>query len=190
MGKNKLTLKEKIRRGGPTDLVAVWIGAPMDLVREYEQAYEKLQEAKQADSPADSLAGPSGLSTDEDQAEVERLRAELEDYVVEFRIRGLDDKRWERLLDKHQPRKDGEGNVDPRDKRGWNAATFPRALVRATTVTPEFDEDDWLALLGDDEHEGSLSAGQIDLLAGVAFRMSQVAVDVPFWSAASPTTRS
>jgi hypothetical protein len=188
--KKTLSLKEKIRRGGPTDLVAVWIGAPVDLVREYEQACEKFEEVEKEPSPADSLAGPAGLSTDEERANVERLRAELEDYVVEFRLRGLDSKRWERLLAKHSPRKDEEGNVDSRDRRGWHAETFPPALVRATVISPELDDDDWLALLGDDENVGSLTFGQIDRLAGVAFRLSQADIDVPFWSAASPTTRT
>jgi hypothetical protein len=186
----KTSLKEKIRRGAPTDLVAVWIGAPVDLIREYEQACKALEEAEKQDSPSDSLAGPSSLSTDEDRAQVDRLRGELEDYVVEFRLRGLDSKRWERLLAAHPPRKDEDGNVDPRDKRGWNAATFPAALVRATTISPELDEQDWLALLGDDEQPGSLTDGQVDRLAGPGFTLSQTAVDVPFWSAASPTTRS
>lgn len=186
----KITLKEKIRRGGPTDLVAVWIGAPVDLVREYEQACERLEEGEKEQSPADSLAGPAGLSVDEERATVARLRDELEDYVVEFRLRGLDPKRWERLLAKHPPRKDGEGNVDSRDKHGWNAETFPAAAVRAATLAPELDDDDWLALFGDDENEGSLTFGQIDRLAGVAFRLSNGNVDVPFWSAVSPTTRT
>jgi hypothetical protein len=186
----KTSLKEKIRRGAPTDLVAVWIGAPVDLVREYEQACKALEEAEQHDSPADSLAGPSSLSTEQDRAQVDRLRGELEDYVVEFRLRGLDPKRWERLTSKHPPRQDAEGNLDSRDKQGWNNETFPAALVRATTISPELDEQDWLALLGDDEQPGSLTFGQVDRLAGVAFRLSQTAVDVPFWSAASPTTRS
>lgn len=176
------SIKEKIRRGGPTKPVPVWIGAPMELVEEYEQACREAEEAQQ---PADSLAGTAG--TGELVPRVEQLRLKLEDYVVVFTLRGLDDKRYQRLKEQHPPRQDGEGNPHARDRFGFNYETMPPALVRACTVTPILDDEDWLALFGDEENEGSLTGAQVDALGGVAVRLCTRDVDVPFWSAASAT---
>lgn len=175
------TIKEKIRRGGPTKTVPVWIGAPMDLVEEYEQA---CKDAEDAGQPADSLAGTAGGG--EHQMRLLDLRRQLDEFVVFFTLRGLDDKRYQRLKDAHPPRQLGE-EVHPRDRFGFNYETMPAALVRACTVAPDLDDGDWLALFGDDDTEGSLTGAQVDALGGVAVRLCTRDVDVPFWSAASPT---
>lgn len=181
--KKKLSAKERIRRGGPpTRTVTVWLGADLDLVDQYEAAVKELEEAQK---PADSLAGNG--STADITARIEALREQLDQYAMDFRLRGMDDKRWVRLLAEHPPRTGDDGERVPSDRPGWNAETFPPALVRATTVSPELDDEDWLALLGDDDTEGQLTGAQVDELAAVAFSLSKVSVDVPFWRAASPT---
>jgi hypothetical protein len=184
--KKTISVKERIRRGGPpTKTVRVWLGADLDLVEQYEAAERELEAAQ---APADSLAGNG--STADISARLDALRAQLDEFAFDFRLRGMDYKRWQRLTAEHPPRKAEDGSVDPQDRVGWNSETFPLALVRAATVAPELDDEDWLALLGDDVTEGSLSSAQLDELAAVAFSLSKAPVDIPFSRAASLTRSS
>lgn len=179
--KKQLSLKEKIRRGPATEAVSVWIGADMGLVNEYQEAEAALvADAKDEDS----LAGPA-VTEPQITARMEEIRRELADYEVVFRVRAVDPKRWNKLLEKHPPRPGEDGAVDPRDRAGWNMETFPPALIRAATVSPEFDEDDWRVLLGDDGSEATLTGGQIDKLSATILRLSQWHIDIPFAHAAS-----
>jgi hypothetical protein len=180
----QLSIKERIRQSAPvTKPVTVWLGADMGLVEEYEEIEAELKNLR----PNDSLAGDGGGPLRDRLAE---LRQELDQFAVVFRLRGLDDGHYESLLSQHPPRRKDDG-VDPRDLRfGWNIATFPAALVRASTVEPELDDEDWRLLIGQEGVPGKLTAGQLDELAGVAFRLSKHPVDVPFSSAASPSRPS
>jgi hypothetical protein len=184
--KKKLSLKEKIRRGPATEVVPMWVGADMTLVREYETAQAAL-EAETDDE--DSLAGPAATKP-EFTDRMREIQEELADYLIEFRVRAVDPKRWNKLLEKHPPRVDDEGKADPRDRAGWNMETFPPALIRAATVSPELDEDDWRVLLGDEVNEATLTGGQIDQLSAAVLRLSQFHINIPFARAASPTTPS
>lgn len=184
--KKKLSLKEKIRRGPATEVVPMWVGADMTLVREYEAAQAAL-EADTADD--DSLAGPE-VTKPETTERMREIQEELADYLIEFRVRAVDPKRWNKLLEKHPPRTDDEGKADPRDRTGWNMETFPPALIRAATVSPELDDDDWRVLLGDETTEATLTGGQIDQLSAAVLRLSQFHINIPFARAASPTTPS
>jgi hypothetical protein len=186
MGK-KVSIKEQIRRnkqsggGHPTKTVPVWLGADMDLVEQYEAAIQQLDDPPKAKT----LDGAGSRAVIE--ARIAELRAQLEEYRIEWRVRGLDFKRWERLTAQHPPRKAADSTVDPRDRVGWNAETLAPALVRMATVSPQLDDEDWTALLGDDDTEGQLTAGQIDRIAVTIHSLTHTPIDVPFWSAASPT---
>lgn len=182
-----MDIKERIRKAGPTTrTVPVWLGADLDLVDEYEAAVQALEAAKK---PADSLAGNGPVADLE--ARVDELRERLDEFRVDFKLRGLDDLHWSRLLDQHGPRKDAEGKDNPEDAEfGYNLETFPAALVRAATVEPVMDDEDWVALLGDEGTLGLLTSNQLQQVFKVAFRLSRHPVDVPFSSAASKQTRS
>lgn len=172
-----LSLKERIRRGGPTRTVTVWIGADLDLLDEYERL------TKPAAEQATSLAGSAPTVESPRLAELRDLLAE---YEVQFRLRGLDSRRWNKLVAAHPPRLDTDGTINKEDRSiGANMETFPDALVRAATVSPELDDDDWAALLGDDETEGSLTPGQLDELSAAAFSLAKVGPDIPFSSSGS-----
>jgi hypothetical protein len=179
------TFKDRLASvSASTRSVTVVVGADLDLLDEYEALKAALDEPQ----PVDSLAGNGSRGEIiERLAEIERA---LEAHRFTFRLRGLDDKRWERLVAEHPPRRNAEGKPDERDRIGWNMSTFPAALVRATTVEPELDADDWLVLLGDDELQGKLPGAELDKLSAAAFRLSKVQVDVPFWSAASASSRN
>lgn len=181
----KKKLKDRLSgRKQSTRTVWAWLGADLDLVDEYNAAVKAAEEA-----PAAKKLDGSG-SKAERLARVEELRVRLADYRVPFVLRSIGDKKWQRLEDEHPPRKTPEGAIHPDDERGWNALTFPGALLRVATVTIDGDtpdEADWLNLLGDDETEGQLSPGEVDKLSARAFLLSKVPVDVPFWSADSLT---
>lgn len=189
MSKTKLSIKEQIRRaqqsggGHPTKTVTVWLGADLDLVAEYENAVKALENPPKAkrlgDDPMTAL-----------RSRADELHEQLDAYRIEWKIRGLDWRRWEALTAKHPPRKTDDGGVDPRDRAGWNAETLAPAVIRAATVSPKCDDDDWLFLLGDEDTEGALTASQVDYLALQVHNLTHTPVDVPFWSAASPTTQT
>lgn len=197
--KQKLSIKEQLRRaaqrpggGRPTKTHTVFIGADLDVIEQYEQALAELEKLDESGDSAPQrgrrLSDPSSRTAVE--ARIEALREQLEEYAVDFRLRGLDDKTIARLEAEHPPRKGADGEVVEDDRGGLNAATFPRAIIRQTVISPEMDDEDWLMLLGDDENPGQLTHDQIDRMAGLGYRLSKLAVDVPFWRAASATTRS
>jgi hypothetical protein len=174
------SFKERLAAAGPsTKTVTVIIGADLGLLDEYERVSASLDDVK----PADSLAGNGSRS--DALARLAAIEAALAPHRFDFRVRGLDDKRWERLVAEHPPRQ-VDGKPDPRDRIGWNMATFPAALVKVCVVEPQLDADDWLMLLGDDDVQGLLPGSELDKLSAAGFRLSRVQVDVPFWSAASP----
>ncbi|MFD6770588.1 hypothetical protein ACFWC6_30695 [Micromonospora chalcea] len=171
-----MDIKERIRKARPTTrTVPVWLGADLDLVDEYEAAVAALEEARK---PGDSLAGNgSPAATGERVAE---LRAELDKFRVDFRLRGLDDLRYAQLLRDHPARVDADGEPIDADEAGWNRDTFPTALVRLAVVEPELDDEDWTALLGDENTLGVLTSRQLDRLATVAFQLTRQITDIPF----------
>lgn len=108
-------------------------------------------------------------------AEMERLRAEMQDGTVEFKLRALGDTPYQELVDAHPPRRDGD-EVDEGDAEvGYNRATFYRALVQACTVTPELDTDDWALLF-----TTGLSRGQFIKLRNAVLMVNGADVSVPF----------
>lgn len=170
--KATLSLKERIRRGGPTRTLTVWIGADLDLLDEYERL------SNPTPDQATSLAGAAPTVENPRLAE---LRALLAEYEVQFKLRGLDSRRWNKLVAAHAPRLDADGTILKEDRAiGANMATFPDALVRAATVCPDLDDEDWAALLGDEDTEGSLTPGQLDELSAAAFSLAKVGPDIPF----------
>jgi hypothetical protein len=114
------------------------------------------------------------------QAEMDRLREEMQAGTVPFVLQALPEPAFQRLVDEHPPReKDGE--ADERDVRaGYDRSTFFHALIRASVVDPELDADDWSLLF-----EEALSPGQFMQLGLAALQINNQEVDVPFSSAAS-----
>lgn len=171
-----MDIKERIRKARPTTrTVPVWLGADLDLVDEYEAAVAALEEARK---PGDSLAGNGSPAAAEQR--VNELREQLDEFRVEFRLRGLDDLRYAQLLRDHPARLDADGKPIDADEAGWNRDTFPAALLRLAVVEPELDDEDWAALLGDESTLGVLTSRQLDQLALVAFQLMRQKIDVPF----------
>ena len=191
MGKS---IKDRLRqnaaegKGQPTRSVPIFLGADLDLVERYQAVTDLLsqEEAGSGRRKAPRLGDVSDHSALE--AELEELRAKLADAQVVFRLRGIDDGRWDRLVAQHPPRK-VDDQIDPRDRStGWNSATFPIALLRATVIDPDLDDEDWRLLLGTEDIDGQLSSGQLEQLVLAAIGISRGAIDIPFWSVASKAT--
>jgi len=146
-----------------------------DLAGEYEQLERDLAKLP----PNNRLGGDP--ERQRITADMERLRTEMAEGTVTFRLEALSDTAFQRLVDEHPPRRDGD-EINERDAQsGYNRATFYDALVRACTVEPELDDEDWELLLGED----GMSPGQKLNLSLEASRINGESVDVPFSPAAT-----
>jgi hypothetical protein len=146
-----------------------------DLAGEYEQLEKRL-----ADLPKNNK-----LSGDPQRQQIlddmDRIRAEMQRDTVTFVLRALPEAAFQALIDEHPPRRDGD-DIDERDARlGFDRSTFYRPLIRACTVEPELDDEDWDLLLGGD----GLSPGDFHRLSLRALELNGQEVDVPFSPAAS-----
>lgn len=137
----------------------------------------------------DSMVPPDTTDVDE---RIAKLQAEQEESTFTFRLRELSYRRWDQLENAHPPR---EGKLER-----VNAATFLPAVVRASVVEPQLDDEDWNDLLGarvqhtgdckldtvtDNEactcHEPVLSKSQFGRLADVAVNLNSAKdAQVPF----------
>lgn len=185
MARSKAEIKALIAGARRPERV-VPISMRLDLAAECEQLEHRLRELQaEAGSPSASLAGnPQAREVAE---RIEALRAEMQESVIEFRLRALPSKRskgaqptWDQLKDSHPPR---EGNAKDKDN-GVNMDAFNEELLRLSIVDPELDHDDYEALLE------ALTDGTFNVLIGNCYAVNQGDTEVPFSFAASQTLRS
>ncbi|MBQ1064470.1 hypothetical protein [Micromonospora sp. C41] len=178
---DKISIKERIRRSGPpTKPVTVYLGVDVGLIDEYEALQERLDKVVEEGGPGDSLEGSP--ERDRLTERMQEIRAQLDECALTFRLRALDGDEWQRLVDEHPPRrKTGTEEADPRDAQAvWNTSTFPRALLRAATVEPQLDDEDWRLLLGDESTRSKLTEPQITDAANAVARLSRFSISLPF----------
>jgi len=132
------------------------------LLAEYEEIRQKLagkrvqhvlsQAGGSEDEGDDTRLGVAGPGeTREPDPELGQLEEQLkkleklkQERSVTFLLRGLSAQRYNQLYHEHPPRRDpGTGAVDVRDAYGYNSATFPAALVRASIVQPRMTDARW-----------------------------------------------
>ena len=106
---------------------------------------------------------------------IEALRAEMVDSTISLRLRAMPHRDYAKLAGAHKPRKDEE--VDR--LLGVNMETFPAALIRASIVDPELDDDTWNGLVD------ALTFEQWDTLTTAAWNLNRREVTVPFSATAS-----
>lgn len=153
-----------------------------DLAAQFDELERQLAESLR--TPAASLAGDGSGEIAE---RMEELRRQMLDDTTPFRLRAMPKPRWRQFVGEHPPRKGDDGEVDERDRIiGVNVDSFYTALIRASVVDPDLDDEDWDALLGDD---GVLTSRQFDDLADAAWGLNRREVDIPFSPAASRMTR-
>lgn len=125
-----------------------------DRADEFNEARSSLERVTEAlkDSPGSRALEAEKLEL---EAQVEKLRAEIEDDVVVFAFRSVGRLKYEELLEECKPtqkQKDDaltQGLAEP----AWNDDTFPPALMAASIVEPEdmtaediydiWDSEDW-----------------------------------------------
>lgn len=102
---------------------------------------------------------------------VERMRAKL----VTFIVQAVPSTDYNRILEAHPPRKEpATGRFDPRDYHGYNAATFPAALVRASIAKPTMTDERWAKV------DRVLTDAQFDKLFNAAAVLNRRDEDIPF----------
>ncbi|WP_435233369.1 hypothetical protein [Micromonospora aurantiaca (nom. illeg.)] len=160
--------------------MTVYLGVDVGLIDEYETLQERLDEITKEGAPGDSLEG--NPQRDQMMARMQEIRAQLDECALTLRLRALDGDEWQRLVDEHPPRrKAGAEEADPRDATAvWNTSTFPRALLRAATVEPQLDDEDWRLLLGDESTRSKLTDPQITDAANTVARLSRFSISLPF----------
>jgi hypothetical protein len=107
--------------------------------------------------------------------QIEDLRQEMSDSTVDLRLRALSHRDYAKLEAAHKPRK-GE---DADQRTGFNLETFPAALIQASIVEPELDEDTFEGLAN------ALTFQQWDTLFSEAYYLNRREVAVPFSATAS-----
>lgn len=182
------SIKDRIRRaknspgGTATKPIRVWIAPDMGLVEQYQRAVADLEKVETSDAPPPVDSLESGSAVAELRERVEQLRAQLDEYALDLTVRALSDDEYQELIDEHPPRrKTDTQEADPRDaEAAWNTTTFPGALLRAGTVAPDLDDEDWQTLLGAPGQPGVLTRSQVQEAAAAVMTLSRLPIDIPF----------
>ncbi|MEU8158046.1 hypothetical protein AB0B94_30705 [Micromonospora sp. NPDC048986] len=152
-----VSIKDKIRSARrPTRSVDLCLET--ELQDRFEVLEQQLAEASAATSRDKRLG--SGAEVRQLAEQIEALRAEMQDYVITFKLQAVGQRRWNDLLREHPPR---EGNEEDQVV-GHNIDTFYDAAIQACAVDPVLDDDDWRVLLGDTEERKAelVAAGKVD----------------------------
>lgn len=165
-----LILEAKLRE----EVVSICLHS--DLNEQWTQADRELREAQ-------AITGASLEPSEELRTLAQRV-VDIEDQMakktIRFRLRALPSAKFRALAEQHPPRRDDEGNANPRDLRmGFNAETYFPALLRASVVDPELPDDVWATFLE------KITDRQWEQLTTAAFAVNREDVDVPFSLAAS-----
>lgn len=172
---------------------------PICLVGELRAEWKQTEAAFQASKTADAGMMQQSPETKRLAKRLGELEAEMRDHTVKVTVEALRRVRtpstpktavvWRELADEHGPRKGKDGKVLPEDSSGFNADTFPEALIRACMV--ELDGD---PVTVRDERVDELlelcTEGQGDQLFEAAWRLNKSRIDIPFSFAASKAARS
>lgn len=173
-----------------------------DLAAQYEELDRQRAAAEEAPQDNRLTSKAPARQIAEQMAD---LRQDMLDSTVTFRLRALSRHRFQALVDRHPPRRGGDGAALPEDSMGINSATFFDDLIRASVVEPALDDDDWANLLGvQRDHDGTctlndpnadnpacacrdgaLTSRQFDNLGQAAWGLNRRDVSIPFSPAAS-----
>lgn len=172
-----------------------------DLVAEWEAAERDLERAQKQPGDSKEGTGVGGLLD-----RIEALQAEMSEHSDEYRLRALPRHKFRKLVVAHPPRTDENDEVRREDLQiGVNRETFFPALIKASVIEPDLDDEDWRVLLGDTDaaiaeleaagkqdeiQDGLLTDRQCQQLEDVAWFLNRAEVDVPFSRAASLARRS
>jgi hypothetical protein len=132
---------------------------------------------KPAPEPEPEDDGADVAYVDDEQPELDRLRAEMLRWTVPFVLRGVPEEDWSALLEAHPPRKDPADakRIDARDAEdGVNSSTFYRELIKAAIAEPEHDDAKFDRLMR------LVTAAQFERLKDAAARVNLRDENLPF----------
>jgi hypothetical protein len=159
-----------------------------DLNADWRTANRELERAQKEALRSDAKEGPA-LGDLADR--VRAIEAEMLEHTETWRLRAMPKHKFRALVASHPPRLDEDDEPIDEDKRlGLDRSTFFPALIRASVVEPELDDEDWAWLLGDenDDESGVLNDRQIGDLEDIAWFLNRDEVKAPFSVAASLAT--
>lgn len=145
-----------------------------DLASRYEELGREL-----AELPDNNKLG-GDPNRERIESQMDEVREQMQAGTVPFVMRALPQPDFQRLVDAHPPRRDGDEVNQLDASYGFNRSTFFPALFRASVVDPQLDDDDWAVLFAQ-----ALSTVQVMGLGMEAYRLNAQDVDVPFSRAAS-----
>lgn len=168
MGKS---IKEQLQAAKrPEHVVTVCLRG--DLVAQIEdldnQLHRTREEEQAASAPGKRMGGKSQSLQIAEQ--IEKLRTEMAESEVSFRLRALSKDRWRELKHEHEA---GEDATGVNQRLGVDIDTLTPALLPMVTVDPEMDADDWRQL------EQVVSGGDWQRLGVAAVMLHEMGVDIP-----------
>lgn len=166
----ELSIDEIIAKARPVERT-VELCLRGDLSARFEELERQLREARQDERAADRSLGDS-TGGREIAEEMERIRNEMRESLVTFRLRAMPPKQWTALRGEHM---DTNGRLD--------LQAFGPPAVAASLVSPQVTAAQLDALVA------VLSGGQWDELVNTAVVVNQGTVDVPFSQLASLVLR-
>jgi hypothetical protein len=132
---------------------------------------------KAPEPEADPEAAADEAYVDEEQPELDRLKAEMLRWTVPFVLRAVPEADWSALLEAHPPRKspDDVKKIDLRDAEdGVDTSTFYHALIRAAIAEPPHTDDQFAKLMR------LVTAAQFERLKDAAARVNLRDDNLPF----------
>jgi hypothetical protein len=145
-----------------------------DLVADHQAAERELEKAEK--QTGNSLAGNGSAEIAE---RIRALEAEMQDSVVEFRLRAMPAPKFRAFKADHPIRiEDGEQNKQDAIF-GFDTDKGFEPLTRMCLADPELDDETWTQLMD------TLTEQQFEELAAAAWYLNRGEVDIPFSSAAS-----
>src|SRR6185312_7293524 len=105
--------------------------------------------SKPAPEPEDPEDAETPAYVDEEQPELDRLKAEMLRWTVPFVLRAIPEADWSQMLEAHPPRKDPSDakKIDLRDAEdGVDTSTFYHDLIRQAIAEPEHDDEKFAKL--------------------------------------------
>lgn len=150
------------------------------LVAEHEELDRQLQEHQ-----PDPNAGIEGDSRSELAEQIRALEERMREATFPFRLRALKRAEYRALKDDCPPRRDSDGEYDPRDaQRGFNLDKLYDRLVPVSIIDPLLPEKELREVLDE------LTDGQFVELGNAAYMLNEGLVSVPFSRAASAILQS
>lgn len=170
-----------------------------DLVAQFEELDRQLAvELAKAEAPSGDRRLTARVPGQQTAEAMAKLREQMSESTVAFRLRALAPARWATLRAEHPPRKGEDGKAVTSDIIGVNSDTFFEPLIRESIYYPVIDDETWEILMGrgvpteedPDAGQRGFSDGQLDSLGGAAWLLNRGEVDIPFSRVASRILRS